>query len=95
MRKADGRRFDRYIVSIIVPRKGPTAFAWNEVERVELKGRGIALTGLGQTVENPGGDVASDPAVVARVIKFYQTNARLRSELSEDRFLQRLRSGRL
>lgn len=90
-----GWHFDEYMMMVVIPRKGPTAFTWNEVEKVELKGRVVAVTGLGETVENPGGDVASDPAVVARVIEFYRSNPRSRSELSDDRFLERLRSGRL
>lgn len=95
LRNPVGWYFDQYTVMVIVPRKGPTAFTWDEVKRVELKGRVIAVTGLGETVESPGGDVASDPAVVARVIEFYRTNARSRPELSDDRFLERLRSGQL
>ena len=95
LRDPIGWHFDEYMASVIVPRKGPTAFTWDTVARVELKGRVVAVTGPGKTVESPSGDIASDPAVVARVIEFYRTNARLRSELSDDRFLERLRSGQL
>ncbi len=95
LRDPVGWHFDEYIASVIVPRKGPTAFTWDEVGRVELKGRVVAVTGLGKTVESPSGDIASDPAVVARVIEFYRTHARSRPELSDDRFLERLRSGQL
>lgn len=47
------------------------------------------------TVTIPHGNTASDPAVVAHVIEFYRTNVDSRAELSDDRFLERLRSGHL
>lgn len=90
-----GWHFDELVLMVVVAKEGPTAFTWNEVEEVELRGRAVAVTGLGKTVVNPGGDVASDPAVVARVIEFYRSNPRLRPELSDDRFLERLRCGEL
>ena len=95
LREPIGWYFDQHMVMITVPRKGSTAFTWDEVEGVDVKRRGVDVTGLGHTVEVNGGSTASDPAVVARVIEFYRTNAPSRPELSDDRFLDRLRSGQL
>ena len=95
LRNPFGWHFNQFVVMVFMPKKGSTTFTWDELQRVELRRRVVVLTGRGQTIENAGGDVASDPAVVASVLEFYRTNPRSRSELSDDRFLQRLRSGRL
>ncbi len=95
LRNPYGWYFSQYSLMVLVPQKGSATFSWGEVQRVELKGRVVVVTGAGKTMKNPGGDVASDPAVVAGVLEFYRANARLRPELSDDRFLERLRSGRL
>lgn len=94
LRNPVGWFFDQYIIAIVGPGKRLAAFSWAEVEKVEL-GRGVEVTGRGRTVTIPNGNTASDPAVVARVIEFYRTNPRSRPELSDDRFLDRLRTGQL
>lgn len=95
LRTPIGWRFNQYMLSVIVPKEGYTAFLWDEVERVELSGRMLTVTGKGNSVKSPSGNIASDPAVLARVMEFYRTNRRSRPELADERFLERLRSGQL
>ena len=90
-----GWYFDQHMAGVTVPRRGSTAFTWDEVQQVTVTRRGVDVRGRGHTVAVPGGDVASDPAVLARVVEFYRDNALQRPELSDDRFLERLRSGTL
>lgn len=93
LRNPFGWHFNQHTVSVLMPKRERLTFTWDELQGVQLRRRAVVLTLPGLTLENPSGDVASDPAVVAGVLEFYRSNPRSRSELSDARFLERLRSG--
>lgn len=81
-------------VTVVSPR-GTVAHAWDELASVHLAHRGLTITGArGQAVLGYG-ETASDPAVLAAVVEGYRARPGSRSELADDRFVERLRRGEL